>query len=279
MKCTKCNHEQDSGKFCGSCGNALIATNFEGPESVIPEMVTQTPYPSPVQTQTYQAPAEPNVHVEKVKETSKQYWTYFLQYLKKPSSIFDQPSSNFVHAFISIILFALILTLSLHKNISLVASPLEEFSSFIGQESVMPSFISILFSTLLTVAVLILLGMVSVFLISKFFGNNVSFKDVFTLIGTLLIPFIVIGLVAYILLLIGSLFFGNVLLVVSFLLSIYVMPLFVVSKLLAKTSRSLDSFYAYLAYIVLFLIGFSIIATVLVDSTIGNYLSDFGNFF
>jgi hypothetical protein len=88
----------------------------------------------------YQLPTEPNIHVEKVKETSKQYWTYFLQYLKRPSLIFDHASSNFVNAIISFLVFALLITLSLHKNIGLLAAPFSGLNTLSEQESIMPSF-------------------------------------------------------------------------------------------------------------------------------------------
>ncbi len=65
--------------------------------------------------QQYQqtGPAQPNVHVERVKDQSKMFLNYFTTYLKQPSKIFGTGESQFTNGLIAIIAYALIIGLTL----------------------------------------------------------------------------------------------------------------------------------------------------------------------
>lgn len=278
MKCTSCGHEQESGKFCGKCGNSMIpgiskielgATVEEGQFHTNQSQASTASAPLP----NHQIPTEPNVHLDKVKETSKQYWTYFLQHLKKPSLIFNHAENSFINAIISIVILSLLVSLSIYKNMSLVMQPFSGNDFEVG--SMAPSFIKLFVSSTLILSIILLLSISIIYIISKFFGPEVPFKNIISIIGTLTIPFILLNTVAYILLFIDSLVIGNAILSISILLCLFVMPLYVISTLLSKQSKSLDALYAFLIYIVLFPIGLSIIISVFVDSTIGKYLTEF----
>lgn len=283
MKCSNCQHEQDTGKFCGKCGTVLTAQVGEATGNTAPpnqEPTAQFTAAPNASAPVYQAPAEPNQHVEKVKETSKQYWSYFLQYIKNPGSIVEQPAGQLVNALITLGLFALIFSFAIYKNLGTVFAPVNEFSSFLGSsQSAMPSYFSVLLTTVFSLGVIFMLAAGCVYIVNKFAGPNESFTNIITFFGTLTVPSLVLVLAAYVLLLIESLVFGNFLLLASLSLTLSVMPLYLITSLLKKTVKAFDSFYAYLSYIVLFGVSFTIVMTVFFDSTIGRYIEDFQNLF
>ena len=283
MECTNCGHEQASGKFCGKCGSVLEAQLAGAGQTSVPdtgsEKTASSPYtaaPSAAGASAYQQPAEPNQHVVKVKETSKQYWAYFLQYAKNPSSILAQSSANFTNSLITVAIFALIFALAVYKNLSLIIAPFEDFGSiFTDSSSMMPSFFSVLISSILTIGVIFLLSAVCIYAVNKFMGTNLPFKNIVTSFGTLLIPSMVLLLAAYLLLMIESIIIGNSLLVLAISYSIFVMPLFLITSLLTAKKQSVDAYYGFISYIVLFGIVLSITLSVLFDSTIGRYMEMF----
>ncbi|WP_422123866.1 hypothetical protein DHX103_03380 [Planococcus sp. X10-3] len=279
MKCSYCQHEQDTGKFCGKCGTVLTAhegTNAGPTASVSQDQTTAYATAAPV----YQAPTEPNQHVEKVKATSKQYWTYFIQYIKNPGSIVEQPGQQLVNALITMAIFALIFSLAVYKNLKVIVQPFEDMGGFFGSSaSVMPSFFSVLFTSVLSLGLIFILAAGCLYLVNKFAGPEESFTNIITSFGTLMIPSVVVLLAAYLLLLIDSLTFGNVLLLLSISLSVSLAPLYLITVLLKKSGKALDSFYAYLAYVVLFSISMTILMSVFFDSTIGRYIEEFGYLF
>lgn len=284
MKCTNCNHEQAAGKFCGKCGSVLEAHSAGAGQSSISESATEkaapsmyTATPSSAGAPPYQQPAEPNQHVVKVKETSKQYWSYFLQYVKNPSSILAHSSANFTNSLITIAIFALIFSLAVHKNLSLVIAPFEDFGSvFSDSSSMMPSFFSVLIGSILTIGIIFLLSIACLYAVNKFMGPNIPFRNIVTNFGTLLIPSMVLLLVAYLLLLIESLVIGNSLFVLAVTYSIFVMPLFLITSLLAAKQQIVDAYYGFISYIVVFGIALSITVSILFDSTLGRYMELIG---
>lgn len=277
MKCPNCQHEQDTGKFCGKCGAGLVAQS-----TVEAQRTAVSPEPAgySASTAVHQSPVEPNQHVEKVKVQSKQYWNYFLQYLKKPGSIIDQTADQFVNALITMGIFALFFSLAIYRNLSVALSPVDNFGGFFeNSQSLMPSYFSVLLSTVLTLGLIFALAAGCIYVVNKFAGPDESFKNIVTNFGTLMVPSVVLLLIAYVLLLISSMTFGNLLLFISLSLAISIMPLYLITALLKKAAKSFDSYYAYLSYIVLFAIGLMIIMTVFFDSTIGRYINDLDSLF
>lgn len=275
MKCENCGHEQTSGKFCGKCGNALIAQVSTNPGPTFQQVAhAQTVNSTQTAAPAYQAPSDPNLHVEKVKETSKQYWTYFLEYLKKPSAILESYDKNFVNALITFAIFSLLTALSINDIIGYFIGPVDEFGSMFAQESFKPSFVKILLYAVIALGVVFALSIGSLYAISKFFGPQTQFKPLVSMFGTYLIPMSLVMLAAFLLLLIDSRGIGSTLFGLGLLFSIFIMPLFLVTTLVNQNSRQIDSFYAFIAYAVLFAIGLSIILSVFVDSTIGSMLSE-----
>ncbi|PKC50177.1 hypothetical protein RhiirA1_487142, partial [Rhizophagus irregularis] len=63
--------------------------------------------------QYQQAPPQPNVHVERMKEQSTMFFNSFVEYLKKPSSIFNNGEREFINGIISLSIFVFIISLAL----------------------------------------------------------------------------------------------------------------------------------------------------------------------
>ncbi len=273
MICPNCQHEQAAGKFCGKCGaDLLVSTGGESGNVAAPTEAAA----GYSEARAAHSPLADNQHVEKVKVQSKQYWNYSLQYLKKPGTIVDQPAGQFVNALITMGIFVIFFSLAVYRNLSMVLSPVGELGSAFGStQSLTPSIFSVLFNTALILGIVFALAAACIYVVNKFAGPNESFKSIVTSFGTLLLPSAALVLVAYVLLLISSMTFGNFLLFASFGLAISIMPLYLITALVRKAAKPFDSFYAYLSYIVLFSIGSIIVMTIFFDSTIGRYIDGF----
>ncbi|MGI2327585.1 hypothetical protein [Planococcus sp. YIM B11945] len=272
MKCENCGHEQASGKFCGKCGNVLTAGGTPSYQAVQEQPINTAQ--SAAAAPAYQAPAEPSIHVEKVKETSKQYWNYFLVHLKKPSSILENHHQHFINGLITFGILALLTALGLYDMVSYFFGPVDDFGSVFEQESLKPSFFKILLYTVISVAVVFALSIGSLFAISKFFGPQTQIKSLVAMFGTYLIPVILVMLASYLLLLIDSRGVGSSLFFLGLLFSIFILPLFLITTLVSRSAHHIDAFYSFIAYIVLFTVGLSIVLTIFADSSISNFMAE-----
>ncbi|OMP66650.1 DUF6574 domain-containing protein [Domibacillus epiphyticus] len=257
MKCQACGNEQESGKFCGSCGSPMEAT-----------IEKTAPVSEPVHRE------EPNVHVEKVKDRSKQYWGYFLQYLKRPSAVFGRGESEFVNGLISIGVLALFVSLTMYAMTRSITSDFFGSDFYSG-----PGFFSILFSGIIFTILFSVCAVLVLFLISRFFGPGYSFKEMTGVYGVHLIPSIVLMAVSLLLVLLKAYVYSGLFMSLSLTVALLLMPLYLISALLTKKSAALDPLYGYFIYIVLSLILFSLIVGVLADSTMGEYLDDLPGFY
>ncbi|MGD7007049.1 hypothetical protein [Metabacillus sp. 84] len=89
MTCSVCSTQQQDGSFCGSCGAALMGGNAAAVQ-----------------------PAAPNAYVQKGKELSGLYFSYFARALKSPVKAAENATQrDFTNAVITMALYALILPL------------------------------------------------------------------------------------------------------------------------------------------------------------------------
>ncbi len=264
-KCLSCSSQQEEGKFCGQCGGALVA--MDGRE----EAATLS------QTNTESIGASNSIHVENVKKHSKQYWSYVIEFIKKPSQVFSNGEQSFFNGLITILLYAIMVAISLYAFIkSITKQYLGGFGNWFEQDyNIGPSFFSTFTSVGIFILLSILIVLVSLFIIGKIFGKGYSFKELVGYYGTHLLPIVALSIISLLLILIKSYMYGNILLSVTVLLALVVVPLYIIGRLLAFQSKIIDSFYSYLLYIVLFVVLFSILSSVVVDSTIGQYLDYF----
>jgi len=273
MTCTSCGHQQGTGKFCGKCGAKLIEENIH------PEVAAtvSAPVHSAATVNIPVQQSQPNEHLEKVKQQSKMYWSFFMTNLKNPSDIFQNYSGKMVNALITLILFVGFFALGIYRTYDvLIADAFNSFNSFsqtlTGEEVSGPSFFGMFFALLIAFALVSLVVTLSLFLVNLFFGPKKSFMDIFTIFGTHLVPVLALTVLAYMLLLMKSFTIGNILLTLALGVAFFLIPLFIISSLLSEKSHTISRFYGFITYVVLFSIVFTFISTVIIDSVIGDYI-------
>lgn len=212
------------------------------------------------------APTEPNVYIENTKEKSKLYLKYFMQQLKEPALAKNQGETNYSNGLISIFLLAFLIGLTFFAAIS-------------SAGIYVPSFFSIFIGMLLFSVASMGLVVVTLWLVNNFFGPQHSFKSIINLYGGHLSPVLILAIVSLLLMLLKSYTFGSLSLLIVFLFSIMLLPLYLITVLLTKKSSSLDPLYGYVIYIATFSIFYMIFTFILADSTIGSLLEDFRYYF
>ena len=240
MTCIHCGNEQRAGRFCGNCGKGL------GKHIVPPS-----------------AAVEPNVHIEKLKTQSKMYGAYFVEHLKKPSLIHNRGETAFSNGLVNILLLGILIACSLYtftRGLSESMNP--GFFSFFG---------GMLIFTLATMGIALL----ALVLITTFFGppQSQSFKAMVGLYGAHLTPLLIGAVVSLLLMFVNSLLYGNLVLGIVFMLSVFLLPLYLISFLLTQKPANLDPLYGFLLYIATFTVLFTLLMTILADSMISDYLT------
>lgn len=301
-KCSHCGFEQEDGQFCGNCGNPLDDNHVDEAASQDDPIETQEEREDTYQTQSsvereftdeepevmagvkQQAASESltseQVHtkqgqsdeqndtVERVKQVSNDYWSYFIYYLKYPLQIFDNQKEEFVNGLISLILVAGLLAL----NTYFMMRNLLAVSFGFAMDVAGPPFFSVFTTTFLFIAVSLALVALILFGVSKFFGPSVSYKDLISLYGGHLNHAIFLSVISFVLLLVKANTVGMLLLFFILGTVLTSVPLYLINRLLTKKSKSIDPLYAYLIYIVVAGIAFVILLSIMTDSAIGGLL-------
>lgn len=301
MQCEKCNHYQDSGKFCGKCGGKLVETTEQVQEITQTEQVTQQEqveqaatvdaqvnigrqdqmnteqttqqaqsnqgFTQQTQANQYQQTQEPNQHIEQVKETSKAFGHYYVRFIKKPSEIFND-STQFVNGAISLILFSVLFGIVVGAG---VPSELREALDI--------PFIKIFFTIFVFSVIILATVILATFIIFKLFGQEKSFKELVNYYGVLSLPALSILPITFILLIVESYRFGFLTLFISFLLITSILPAYLVSSFQSKFGKSIDGIYSYLLYVGIYSFLTFIIYSVVLDSFMSKLQSSIGSWF
>ena len=215
-----------------------------------------------------------SVHLETVKKSTKEYWTYFVQHLKHPSISLTKQDDEFKNSFISLILYAVICGLSFYTALKGVAiESVAGFTSLIDSVEGGSSFSSVFMNVAGFVAVCIAIVSFGLFIIGNNFGPSYPFKQTLVLYVSHLLPAIVIGLAALLFLLLKSYWYGVFLLIVSLLYVLMLSPGYVISVLLSKKPKGIDPLHGYAAYTVLVIVLFGILFKLLSDSAVMSYFN------
>lgn len=251
LHCINCGHEQSEGKFCAICGMPFN-------EQLIGVEQTRS-------RSAEKHALQSNKYVEKVKTSSKMYLDYFLNYLKSPSTVFKQGEKEFSNGVINIGTLAIFVGLLLFTFMKRIPLPFFEASHE-------PSFFSVISSSLLFffISTVIIVG--SLFLTIKFLGPEHSFKSIIGIYGTHLIPSTFLVLISFILLLLKAYVYSNFLLSFALLFAFFIIPLYILIRLLTQEVGEIDPLYCVVAYIILFVIVFSIYLLLSEGSLIGDVL-------
>ena len=237
MHCINCGHRQSEGNFCKICGVPL-GDNLIGVKRTRSRAAGKSGFQS-------------NKYIKRVELASKKYWNYFLNYLKHPSLVLKQGEKEFSNGVTTIVIMAFFVGLLLFTFMKRAPFPFLE-------ASYEPSFISMVGSSLIIffISTAIIVG--SLFLTTKFLGPEQSVKSFIGIYGTYLIPSILLLLVAFILLLLKAYAYSNFLLSFALLFAFFIIPLYILIKLLANEKSVIDPLYCVLAYIVIFGSAFAI---------------------
>ncbi|OAH54483.1 hypothetical protein AWH48_07750 [Domibacillus aminovorans] len=259
MKCNQCGHEQASGNFCGNCGTSMEVTAADQPIAA-----ETTPANELVHRE------EPNMHVEKVKNRSRQYWDYFVQYIKKPSLVFGHGEREFINGLISMAILAILIGLT---GYTMTRNFTESMGELLGSDYYTgPSFSSILSSGVIFTALFTACALFVLFLINRFFGSGHSLKEITGVYGVHLLPSITLMAISLLLVLLKAYVYSSVLMSLSLSIALFVMPLYLISALLTKKANVIDPLYSYFLSIIFSVILFAILVGILADSAMGEML-------
>lgn len=246
--CSTCGHVQNDGNFCGKCGGKL--------ESQVGEQTAVT-------THTEQPVQQSSEQLEKIKEQSKMYFGYFVKQLKSPSSQSDMKNS-----LISIGLYILLTVIAVYTLLKNVLS-----NSWVGYMG--PSFFQILIYATIFFVVLIGISATAVFLTSKLFSENVKYTEVINKFGGYYVIPIILTVFGIVLSLIKSYTIAGMSIYLGLIIAFGLIPVFVMIRQLSLKSKGIDSFYAYMFYLVLNVIFGVIIGLFIADSAIGEIIDYF----
>lgn len=238
------------GNFCSLCG-----TEFE-------ELLLNT---ESVASRT--RAAKPNVHIEYIKSKTKIYSSYFIQQLKKPSQAYYHGESEFRSSLVSISFFTALVTISLF----LFTKDLYWSNS--------PRFLSFFMENFLLTFLIIGLVILSSFLISNFFGPQHSFKKIISFYGGQLSAPIILVTISIFLMLVESFTYGNTVLTICIVFSLFLLPLYVISFLLTKSDSTVDPLYGFILYIATFTILLILFVTIIGNSKIVEYFNNLNHLF
>lgn len=250
--CINCGQKQTTGNFCGRCGAQFPDIHSADRESI-----------APVNTAI-----KPNPHLENIKEKSKQYFNYFIQYLKTPSHTYNKGEVDFPNALISSMLLAILIGLSYFT----IAS---NHSYDIYTTSFLSIFGSVFFWSIASIGLVLF----TLTLINHFFGPQHSYKIIICLFGGHLSPMILLGFVSILFMLLKFYTFGSITLIILLSFAIFILPLYLITLLLTHKSSNVDPLYGFIIYLVTFSIFFAVFMIILADSSVGNHLTNFSAWF
>lgn len=263
--CLTCGHSQEEGKFCGKCGAPLESSVLEQ-AATINDMNDYQDQPQSQFAKTVQETSQSSDQIELIKKQSKLYINHFLEQLKNPSANLNVEAA-WKNNIISMVIYVIITALS-------VFMLLKRFTSggFGFFESYGPSIIQVIFYMSLFLTLLIAINVLAIFLTSKLFSENLSFRNIISKIGNYYALPIAITILSILLGLLKSYTYSIFMLYAGFTLAIVIIPIFVMINLLSNTSKIIDNFYSFIFYLVVTGVLSAIIFSFIIDSAIGDYL-------
>ncbi len=269
MKCPNCGHENEGGRFCENCGKQLVDTaESQVQQQAIPQANHENTDSS--QTEDY---------LKKTKDQSKQYINYFIDVLKKPyvslhSSI---ESQHFIHAIITLVLYCLLIPLMMYFGVKGLINNI----NLLEEVDITLPFMDMVFKPFLAYAILMVLVVAFTFVSIKLGRVNVTFKEVLTRYGILLIPFVLILAIGLILSILNVSMFV-IFLAIGLIGSMYVaVPVLIAFYKKNNPGEGLDVVYGTLLTYILTSIAMLIMGEILFDSlieTIKTYIEGPGSY-
>lgn len=197
--------------------------------------------------------------MKRMKGKAIKYWNFVLGYMKNPVNVFQQDQNEFGNGVMTTILFAVI------AGICQFAIQTQEGASFL----------TVVSETALFLMIGVAIASTSLFVINKLFSAELSIKAIIGIYGTHMIASLILVCITYILILVNFTAFGSMLLIVLTTYTIFLLPLYILSKLLSQHATNMDPLYSYISYIVMFAILYSIYLHAVTDQGISIFFSNF----
>ncbi|MCF3942993.1 DUF6574 domain-containing protein [Oceanobacillus alkalisoli] len=280
LVCPSCNHQQETGKFCGVCGTAMQAQHAADHSNQQSEREED----SQVNAEQMKAQAEPQATTnsnpaaatiegnaqpttETIKEGLNNYWSYFLHLLKNPVRAFESGEKQMTNSLINIGLFALFFSLSiyflgnsLYKSIG---------GGWLGESVPSLPFFGIVSRLFFFALILIAITFGSALAMTKLAKSQDSIKKIIAQYGSIYVPFVGLNLVAVIGGLIGSYQLTLFTLAISVIMIFSYVPVLFVYEKVSEINRNGQKIYFSLATILLI----SFICFLLADAILMDFIT------
>lgn len=237
MICSNCLYENEGGKFCSKCGTPL---------QIQQEAAT-------IDSRFQQSTSIGSQDFTKAKQFSQRYFQYYLQVLKKPYTSCANSTHNYwINGLITIAFFALLIPLIIEVGLGDVRPYFE--SSF--TESFLKPFIGY---TALTTLI-----SVYIFAVLKLRKVSVTLQSVIGRVGTLLVPFTALFLLAVVMAFLQMKLF-ILLLIIGFIAAITIVPTLVLVSYSKEATSGLDTVYGALIVFIFTLFSINIMSELLLS--------------
>jgi len=275
LVCPNCKNKQESGKFCESCGQPLEVqetsessnTDSKQPDSIPnqqPSLVEQ-PVAGQVQTGSTMEDAQPsNEKAEMVKETLNNYWSYFINLLKNPTTAFSLNENQLINGLITIGLYVILFPLGAYFFLNGMLN-----NEFFGTGLPFHFNFRVMFLLLIILAI----AFFSAFAMIKIGKHQDSFKLLITQFGGLLVPVTLLHIVS----LLGGIMKAPSLIIIPLILSLaytltYVPVYLVYEKISEVHPRGQKVYFSFAAVLIM-----SIAFYILGEAMLTNFITDIEN--
>ncbi|WP_404454794.1 hypothetical protein [Oceanobacillus kapialis] len=255
LVCTTCHHQQDTGKFCGACGAA-----------VIPAGEASNAGATAGQVEVAATTAAGNTSSD-VKAGFQSYGSYYFSLLKNPTLAFQSSRNHFLSGFITLLIYAISFSLSIYF---LANSLMRSFmGGFASTESTLP-FFELNFRLVIIIAITMAISLLSAYIMVKVAKNPIDFQTFLAQIGGLAVPFTGLNVLAILFGLAGSVSLTMYTLGTSLLLYLLFVPVLMVYEKAYVVAKQGQRVYLSLATVVVMTILSYVIGRIM----LAEFLSD-----
>lgn len=243
MLCPSCGQQTEEGKFCTNCGaplqNESAATNDSAQNQAQASQTQQ------VQGNQATPQAETNEAVEKIKEISNNFSNFFLTLVKKPSSAKQANQNDWISSVITMVIYSLIFALGYFFVTKSLGSSILGRSGGLGDILGDSSSASVPFTEgflwpLLKFAIMMAVAVGVTFIVLKLATSDFNFLDTVGKYGAYLMPFTLLLILGFLLVLIKLHAVGAIMLFASFFAVVFVIPTIL---LMEEKSVGIDRIY------------------------------------
>ncbi|MET3684439.1 hypothetical protein ABID56_002576 [Alkalibacillus flavidus] len=209
--CPSCSHEQAEGYFCEHCGTELAENNTQQ------EQQTQQIQTEPNQQESSQTTVQQQTSQSDITTKVKGFWNHYLSVVKRPDQSLAFGSESYVYGILSLVVFALILSLGMYTGIR------GQMSSFqiAGVGESIPFFETV-FRQVFLYSVLALTALVATLVVLRFNKVSVTIYELLAQFGHVSVPFAFLGAIGLIMTLLDVLTYGFAFIIGSFFLYLIV---------------------------------------------------------